>query len=858
MKYNLPTLLALCQDTGVHCKWTSEAKYCRRARLDRSKKPILSENPRNRPTKESARLFRPNKTLASKAPKNRPTRTSKKSFEPVFPTNDAGFAQFLKKHTSPKHQRVTAGGRIVPMEPSRPSPRFGGSSPMSMTSMNDDEFVVFVDGQPGTQNQATQESFTIIHSSTASDINLHEGLPSPFLESTSQFAAPVGSRDLTVSQLMESDNPYAEWIERVDEIEFVRRNPSTVRHEPARLAEERQTRWGLIMSLINLDDAAIVRMMLNMCPPFAVLPDCDFYVGFVRVAYAFGLDTMIEAKSRLMEKVQNHERFLEEVNEVIALNPQIPPSDDCYNLRVYNISERARVLSALDQWDMLMGYPGAASVNNSNGPEGITVQTGGAINGGSYDNQSTDGTNEVERANINRGVDIIDPNTGHPIQIQRKHLTAADKNCNGTSHTNGNNSDLGNVQVDGSSDLWIHDDVNEDRNRNRSDSFFNQIQVDRRSELFHDANGTGGNVPTKYNDPSFDANSRVEIQLSPEMGSEMEHNGIISWIPQETWTERRPGNRSRISNTLPRNFGRNVSNFRSALHSITEIDHEEHVAELTNMAGNDRSHSPSLATTINEDATLIGLQHLHNEARGASISGGSDDEQQTRRHSSLGQGLNEDNLSEVSFDRPHRSTELFDHQSSLIPTEFFDMFVVDVEGPGERRGPFAEQSEHGMNHSRSGSFTRTMNSFGGDYPDDMSDAPLLSRNSTFGRDSLLSQCRPSRAISRSSVRRKHYVPAGGLSSVGSRMISSSLDARRRHDARENVQNAGQSLMNPSRLIGDLRDEVPTALVLGFETPDSQQNTNYLSGYSSQLINASVRHTAPAIVNTSRINVHAQN
>lgn len=90
------------------------------------------------------------------------------------------------------------------------------------------------------------------------------------------------------------------------------------------------------------------------------------------------------------------------------------------------------------------------------------------------------------------------------------------------------------------------------------------------------------------------------------------------------------------------------------------------------------------------------------------------------------------------------------------------------------------------------------------------------------------------------------------------MISSSLDARRRHDARENVQNAGQSLMNPSRLIGDLRDEVPTALVLGFETPDSQQNTNYLSGYSSQLINASVRHTAPAIVNTSRINVHAQN
>lgn len=28
MRYNIPTLLALCQDTGVHCKWTSEARHC--------------------------------------------------------------------------------------------------------------------------------------------------------------------------------------------------------------------------------------------------------------------------------------------------------------------------------------------------------------------------------------------------------------------------------------------------------------------------------------------------------------------------------------------------------------------------------------------------------------------------------------------------------------------------------------------------------------------------------------------------------------------------------------------------------------------------------------------------------------
>ena len=36
-----------------------------------------------------------------------------------------GFARFLKEHSSPTHQRVTAGGRIVPMQPRQPPPVFG-------------------------------------------------------------------------------------------------------------------------------------------------------------------------------------------------------------------------------------------------------------------------------------------------------------------------------------------------------------------------------------------------------------------------------------------------------------------------------------------------------------------------------------------------------------------------------------------------------------------------------------------------------------------------------------------------------------------------------------------------------------
>ncbi|KPI38577.1 uncharacterized protein AB675_4283 [Cyphellophora attinorum] len=40
------------------------------------------------------------------------------------PQKDAGFAKFLKKHSSPTHNRVTTGGRIVPMEKRDSPPKF--------------------------------------------------------------------------------------------------------------------------------------------------------------------------------------------------------------------------------------------------------------------------------------------------------------------------------------------------------------------------------------------------------------------------------------------------------------------------------------------------------------------------------------------------------------------------------------------------------------------------------------------------------------------------------------------------------------------------------------------------------------
>ncbi|KGO35925.1 hypothetical protein PEX1_062780 [Penicillium expansum] len=755
------------------------------------------------------------------------------------------------------------------MEPPRP-PLPDNSSPVRMAAINDESIVphVFVAGRLVSRNRATQENSTIILSSTESDNNLHGRWTPPLLASTSQFAAPVDSQYLTASQAEESDIPYDEWFEYqpLDEVdtEFVGQTSNAVEtHEPASQAEERRARWALIETHINYEDSAIAQIMSFMSP-FDIYPGEDFYVRYVKVAWMCGLDAMIEAKSRLNNKLRNHERYLEEVNEVIALDPQLSPGDACYNLRVYNINERARMLGALDQYDTFMRYAEAIGMNNPNDPEGfaaqqahgnpnyIHMQPGRAIDDGSHGNLSTDGTNEVARANINRGVDIINPETGHPIQFQRQLLTATNNNRNGTGRTDGSNSDSDNMQVDGSSELMIRDGVDGNRNRNRRNSRFNQIQVDRRSEL--DVNGTSGNVPMGSNDPLFDANSRLDSLFIPEMGSEAE----ISWTPQEAWTERRPRNDIRVSRTLPRNFGRNIHNFRAALHSITELDHEEHAIELTSTDESDGSHTPNLVLSDNEDevnhsAFQNRMQYLQNEPRVTSVSSSLDDEQQTMRNSSPGPGLNEEMLSELSFDREHRSTEELDYQASIIPSDFFDVFVVDVEGDqewggsGGRRGRFLdEQFEDGMNHS-----------FGGDYPDDMSDTPLLSQNSPFGRHNPLSRNSPSRAISRSSVRHRHYVPVGGLSSVGSRMITSSLNARRRHDARENVRNARRALTNSSRLIDDLRDKVPVTTVLGLDTPDSRHNFHYLPVYSTQLIDASVRHTAPAIVNTSRINAHAR-
>jgi hypothetical protein len=62
--------------------------------------------------------------------------------------------------------------------------------------------------------------------------------------------------------------------------------------------------------------------------------------------------------------------------------------------------------------------------------------------------------------------------------------------------------------------------------------------------------------------------------------------------------------------------------------------------------------------------------------------------------------------------------------------------------------------------------------------------------------------------------------------------------------------------SPSRLIFNLRDEVPIYAAFGFDAPDSVTTSEANSQVVAWLKNTQERHTARAVVNTSRINAYA--
>ncbi|RAL14032.1 uncharacterized protein BO97DRAFT_448566 [Aspergillus homomorphus CBS 101889] len=109
---------------------------------------VLSEQPTNRSRNVSNFSRQSERNTA--APEAASRSTTRQPSDPPCghrAQDDSGFARFLKEHTSPKHQRVTAGGRIVPMEapPKMKLPTFvpqhkvSGDKKGSVTSTEENE-----------------------------------------------------------------------------------------------------------------------------------------------------------------------------------------------------------------------------------------------------------------------------------------------------------------------------------------------------------------------------------------------------------------------------------------------------------------------------------------------------------------------------------------------------------------------------------------------------------------------------------------------------------------------------------------------------------------------------------------------
>ncbi|GKZ18080.1 hypothetical protein AbraIFM66951_006536 [Aspergillus brasiliensis] len=125
VKYDIPTLLALSHNGRIDfSKFSEQAVGNNVLRQRKTSTSVLSEQPVNR-SRNTSNLSRQSERTLS-IPEHSVFHPSRQPSDPpqsIRAHADAGFAQFLKEHTSPKHQRVTAGGRIVPMEPQSPTPK---------------------------------------------------------------------------------------------------------------------------------------------------------------------------------------------------------------------------------------------------------------------------------------------------------------------------------------------------------------------------------------------------------------------------------------------------------------------------------------------------------------------------------------------------------------------------------------------------------------------------------------------------------------------------------------------------------------------------------------------------------------
>lgn len=146
MKYDIPTLLALSRNARIDVeKFSSQAassgslsrtitrlvetnasltytdNLIRRRKASSNVLIEISANHSRDVSNHSLQFEKPR--TGSGTQLRRPSRQPHDPPQGVITQSDHGFTRFLKEHSSPKHQRVTAGGRIVPMDSLGPAPK---------------------------------------------------------------------------------------------------------------------------------------------------------------------------------------------------------------------------------------------------------------------------------------------------------------------------------------------------------------------------------------------------------------------------------------------------------------------------------------------------------------------------------------------------------------------------------------------------------------------------------------------------------------------------------------------------------------------------------------------------------------
>jgi hypothetical protein len=263
-------------------------------------------------------------------------------------------------------------------------------------------------------------------------------------------------------------------------------------------------------------------------------PFGEFYLRFAQCAFAWGPDALIAAYHMLKSKVSLHSRYLAEVNELIAMNGN-ETTHLLYCLRILNTRLRASALNAADFLEQLdfrqewrlgqrayLWYDGCSDEM----PPAAIQPTGN-----------------------NRGVDIIDPATGRPIVIQMSRTSADITNNNGHG---GESAHLHQTEAELGSNLITYDV----------------------------ANDASGAVPGNAGIRSPSQNTQHPTgDVTPESdGSEN-----ISWVHQETWIAPLPSQiGTRLSETVPRNFGGSPHRYRVPVPSFSEFDQSRHAWEDEN------------------------------------------------------------------------------------------------------------------------------------------------------------------------------------------------------------------------------------------------------------------------------------